>query len=130
SMALGAAGAAQSAQLSFAKGYYGSTDPALDRSIKSANDLASSGFSAGIAGFKSISKRFSATTQANGFVAMLTKFGGNSGKDAGITIISKADGKRISDMLLGDKKDPDYKLDELERVVYYRSGSTIEGFKF
>lgn len=130
SMALGAAGAAQSAQLSFAKGYYGSTSPSLDASIKNANNLASSGFSAGIEGFKSISKRFSATKQANGFVAMLAKFGGNSGKDAGITIISKADGKRISDMLLGDKKDPDYKLDELERIVYYRSGSTIEGFKF
>lgn len=131
SMALGAASAAQSAQLSYAKGYYGSTDPTLDSRIKSSSNLAVAGISSGIASFKNISKRFNATAQANGFVAMLTKFGSNQGKDAGITIVNKADGKRISDMLLGDKKDPDYKLDELERVIYYRSGgNTIEGFKF
>lgn len=131
SMALGAASAAQSAQLSYAKGYYGSTDPELDSRIKNSNNLAMAGFSSGVASFKNISKRFNATAQANGFVAMLTKFGSNQGKDAGITIVNKADGKRISDMLLGDKKDPDYKMDELERVIYYRSGgNTIEGFKF
>ncbi len=131
SMAMGAAGAAQSAQLSYAKGYYGSTDPALDNQIKNSNNIASAGFSSAVAGFKSISKRFNATAQANGFVAMLTKFGSNQGKDAGITIVNKEDGKRISDMLLGDKKDPDYKMDELERTIYYRSGgNTMEGFKF
>lgn len=131
SMALGAASAAQSAQLSYAKGYYGSTDPALDSRIKNSNNLATAGFSSGVASFKNISKRFNATAQANSFVAMLTKFGSNQGKDAGIAIVSKADGKRISDMLLGDKKDPDYKMDELERVIYYRSGgNTVEGFKF
>lgn len=131
SMMMGAASAAQSAQLSYAKGYYGSTDPALDSKIKNSNNLAVAGFASGIASFKSISRRFNATTQANGFVAMLTKFGSNQGKDAGITIVNKADGKRLSDMLLGDKKDPDYKMDELEKVIYYRSGgNTIEGFKF
>lgn len=131
SLAVGAASMAQSAQLSYAKGYYGSTDPALDRSIKSSNDLANAGISSAVGSFQSISKRFNATAQANGFVAMLTKFGTNQSKDAGITIVQKADGSRISDMLLGDKKDPDYKLDELARTVYYRSGgNTIEGFKF
>lgn len=131
SMMVGAAGAAQSAQLSYAKGYYGSTDPNLDNQIKSANGIASAGMNSAVAGFKSISRRFNATAQANSFVAMLTKFGSNQSKDAGITIVNKADGKRISDMLLGDKKDPDYKMDELERVIYYRSGgSTLEGFAF
>lgn len=130
SLALGAASMAQSAQLSYAKGYYGSTDPALDRSIKSSNNLAVAGMKSGIASFQSISRRFSATAQAHGFIAMLAKFGSNQGKDAGVAIISKADGKRIADLLLGDKKDPDYKLDELARTVYYRSGSSIEGFKF
>ena len=131
SMMMGAAGAAQSAQLSYAKGYYGSTDPALDSKIKNSNNLAVAGFSSGIASFKSISRRFNATAQANGFVAMLTKYGSNQGKDAGITIVNKADGKRISDMLLGDKKDPNYQMDELDRVIYYRSGgNTIEGFRF
>ena len=131
SMMIGAAGAAQSAQLSYAKGYYGSTDPGLDANIKASNNLATAGFSSGIAGFKSISRRFNATAQANGFVAMLTAFGSNQGKDAGITIVNKENGKRIADMLLGDKKDPDYKMDELGRVIYYRSGgNTLEGFKF
>ena len=131
SMMIGAAGAAQSAQLSYAKGYYGSTDPALDNQIKASNNMATAGFSSGIAGFKSIARRFNATAQANSFVAMLTAFGSNQGKDAGITIVSKENGKRIADMLLGDKKDPDYKMDELGRVIYYRSGgTTLEGFKF
>ena len=131
SMMIGAAGAAQSAQLSYAKGYYGSTDPSLDNQIKASNNLATAGFASGIAGFKSISRRFNATAQANGFVAMLTAFGSNQGKDAGITIVNKENGKRIADMLLGDKKDPDYKMDELGRVIYYRSGgTTLEGFKF
>lgn len=131
SMMMGAASAAQSAQLSYAKGYYGSTDAATDSKIKNSNNLAVAGIAGGIASFKSIARRFNATAQANGFVAMLTKFGSNQGKDAGITIVNKADGKRISDMLLGDKKDPDYKMDELEKVIYYRSGgNTIEGFKF
>ena len=131
SLAVGAAATAQSAQLSYAKGYYGSTDPSLDRSIKNSNNLANSGINSALAGFKSINRRFSATAQANSFIAMLTKFGSNQGKDAGITIVNKVDGSRISDMILGDKKDPDYKMDELERVIYYRSGgSTLEGFEF
>jgi len=107
------------------------TAPGLDANIKASNNLATAGFSSGIAGFKSISRRFNATAQANGFVAMLTAFGSNQGKDAGITIVNKENGKRIADMLLGDKKDPDYKMDELGRVIYYRSGgNTLEGFKF
>ncbi|MCO6497844.1 MAG: PQQ-binding-like beta-propeller repeat protein [Chitinophagaceae bacterium] len=129
-MAASAGAMAQSAQLNYAKGYYGSTSPSLDRSIKNANQMASSGAAAGVASFQSISKRFSATAQANNFVAMLAKFGSNKGSDAGITIVSKEDGKKIADLLLGDKKDPDYKLDELGRIVYYRSAETIEGFKF
>ena len=131
SMAMGAAAMAQTAQMSFAKGYYGSTDPATDSKIKNSSNLASAGMQSAVASFKSISRRFNATSQANSFVAMLTKFGSNQGKDAGITIVNKADGKRISDLLLGDKKEPDYKMDELEKIIYYRSGgNAIEGFKF
>lgn len=132
SLALGAAGAARSAQLSYAKGYYGSTDPALDGEIKRSNQLASAGMASAVASFQSISKRFNATKQANGFIAMLTNFGkSNQAKDAGITIVDKTTGKRKADLLLGDKTSPDYTIDDLGKVVYYHSdNNTIEGFKF
>lgn len=132
SLAVGVAGAAHSAQLSYAKGYYGSTDPALDGEIKRSNQLAVAGMSSAVSSFQSISKRFKATKQANGFIAMLTNFGNsNMAKDAGVTIVDKATGKRTADMLLGDKTSPDYTIDDLGKVIYYHSdGNTIEGFKF
>lgn len=132
SLAVGAAATAQTAQLSYAKGYYGSTDPQLDSEIKRSKELGAAGFQSAVASFRSISKRFNATKQANNFIAMLTNFGNsNQAKDAGISIVDKTNGKRIADMVLGDKKDPDYTIDDLGRVVYYHTdGNTIEGFKF
>ena len=133
SCAMVAAGsAAQSAQLSYAKGYYGSTDPGLDNSIKNANANASNFAGAAAASFASISKRFKATREANNYIAMLTNFGGsNQAKDAGIMMIDKNNGKEVKKMIFGDKKDPDYKLDELGKVVYYKSdGNEIQGFGF
>ncbi|MFN8250827.1 MAG: hypothetical protein U0V75_03010 [Ferruginibacter sp.] len=132
SLAVGAASAAQSAQLSYAKGYYGSTDPQLDADIKRSNQMAAAGMSSAVASFQSIGKRFKATKQANGFIAMLTNFGNsNMAKDAGVTIVDKTTGKRMSDMLFGDKTSPDYTIDDLGKVIYYQpDGNTIEGFKF
>jgi hypothetical protein len=132
SLAIGASAAAHSAQLSYAKGYYGSTDPALDNKIKRSNQLASAGISSAVSSFQSISKRFNATKQANGFIAMLTNFGNsNQAKDAGITIVDKKTGKRLNDFLFGDKTSPDYTIDDLGKVVYYQSdNNTLEGFKF
>jgi hypothetical protein len=132
SLAVGAASAARSAQLSYAKGYYGSTDPALDNEIKRSNQLASAGISSAVSSFQSISKRFNATKQANGFIVMLTNFGNsNQAKDAGITIVDKKSGKRLNDFLFGDKTSPDYTIDDLGKVVYYQSdNNTLEGFKF
>ncbi|MEO5943810.1 MAG: PQQ-binding-like beta-propeller repeat protein [Ferruginibacter sp.] len=126
------ASAAQSAQLSYSKGYYGSTDPGLDNSIKNANANASNFAGAAASSFASISKRFKATKEANNYMAMLTNFGGtNNAKDAGIMMIDKNTGKDIKKMIFGDKKDPDYKLDELGKVVYYKSdGNEIQGFIF
>ncbi len=44
-------------------------------------------------------------------------------------MIDKNTGKEIRKILFGDKKDPDYKLDELGRLVYYKSnGNEIQGF--
>ena len=63
---------------------------------------------------------------------MLTNFGNsNMAKDAGLMMVDKNTGKEIRKIVLGDKKDPDYKLDELGRVVYYKAdGNEIQGFGF
>lgn len=124
--------AGQAAQLSYAKGYYGSTDPGVDQSIKNANANASNFAGAAVSSFASISKRFKATREANNYMAMLTNFGGtNQAKDAGVMMIDKNTGKEIKKMLFGDKKDPDYKLDELGKVVYYKAGGNeLQGFAF
>ena len=123
---------AQSAQLSYAKGYYGSTSPSLDNSIKNANANASNFAGAAASSFASISKRFKATKEANNYMAILTNFGkSNNAKDAGVMMIDKTTGKEIRRITFGDKKDPDYKLDELGRVVYYKAdGNEIQGFGF
>ncbi len=130
--AISAQQTAQAAQLSYAKGYYGSTDPGLDQSIKNANANASNFAGAAVQSFQSISRRFKATKQADNFMAILTNFGkSNMAKDAGVMMVDKNTGAAIKEIVLGDKKDPDYKLDELGRVVYYKAnGSEISGFHF
>lgn len=123
--------AGEAAQLSYAKGYYGCTSPSLDRDIKNANANASAFAGAAAASFASIGKRFKATRQANDFMAVMTVLGNNNqNNSAGCVIVSKLDGKNISSVLLGDKT-PDYKLDELGRMIYQKSESdVIKGFKF
>ena len=123
---------AQSAQLSYAKGYYGSTDPQLDRDIKNANANATAFAGAAAQSFASISRRFNATRQANDVMSVLTNFGNsNMAKDAGVMMIDKNSGKEIRKIILADKKDPDYQLDELGRMLYYKSdGNEIQGFAF
>ncbi|RYD78713.1 MAG: hypothetical protein EOP53_10775 [Sphingobacteriales bacterium] len=124
--------AAQAAQLSYAKGYYGSTDPQLDSDIKTANANAAAFAGGAASSFASISKRFKATKEANNYMSMLTNFGNsNMAKDAGVMLIDKNTGKEIRKMVFGDKKDPDYKIDELGKVVYYKAdGNEIQGFTF
>ncbi len=52
-------------------------------------------------------------------------------KDAGVMMIDKNTGKEIRKIIFGDKKDPDYKLDKLGRVVYFKSdGNELQGFLF
>ena len=124
--------AAQAAELSYAKGYYGSTSSSLDNDIKNANANASNFAGAAASSFASISRRFKATREANNYMAILTNFGkSNNAKDAGVMMVDKTTGKEIRRMVFGDKKDPDYKLDELGKVVYYRAdGNEIQGFNF
>jgi outer membrane protein assembly factor BamB len=123
--------ASEAAQMSYAKGYYGSTSPSLDNSIKNANANASAFAGAAAASFASIGKRFKATRQANDFMAVMTVLGDNNqASSSGCVIVSKTDGKNIASVLLGDKT-PDYKLDELGRMIYQKSESdVIKGFKF
>ena len=132
SAAMAAQQYAQSAQLSYAKGYYGSTDPQLDRDIKNANANATAFAGAAAQSFASISRRFNATRQANDVMSVLTNFGNsNMAKDAGVMMIDKNSGKEIRKIILADKKDPDYQLDELGRMLYYKSdGNEIQGFAF
>ncbi len=127
-----AGSAANAAQMSYAKGYYGSTSPSLDNSIKNANANAANFAGAAASSFASISRRFKATKEANNYMSILTNFGNsNNAKDAGIMMVDKTTGKEIRRMMFGDKKDPDYKLDELGKVVYYRAdGNEIQGFSF
>lgn len=123
--------AGEAAQLSYAKGYYGCTSPSVDRAIKNANANASAFAGAAAASFASIGKRFKATRQANDFMAVMTVLGNtNQNNSAGCMIVSKVDGKNIASVLLGDKT-PDYKLDELGRMIYQKSeNDVIKGFKF
>ncbi|MBL0357259.1 MAG: PQQ-binding-like beta-propeller repeat protein [Chitinophagaceae bacterium] len=123
--------AGEAARLSYAKGYYGSTSPALDNDIKNANANAAAFAGAAAASFAAIGKRFKATRQANDFMAVMTVLGNNNqASSSGCVIVSKTDGKNIASILLGDKT-PDYKLDELGRMIYQKSESDeIKGFKF
>ena len=129
---IAAGSAANAAQMSYSKGYYGSTSPSLDNSIKNANANASNFAGAAASSFASISKRFKATKEANDCMSMLTNFGkSNNAKDAGVIMIDKKTGTEIKKIVFGDKKDPDYKLDELGRVVYYKAdGNELQGFNF
>lgn len=132
SAAVSAGSMANSAQLSYSKGYYGSTDPAVDRQIKTSDAMAGAFGNAAIGSFKSISKRFSATKEADNYMSMMMSVGGtNNAKDAGLVIMDKNNGKPGRQMLLGDKKDPDYQLDELGKMVFYKSDNNeIQGFKY
>ena len=132
SAAMGAANMAASAQLSYSKGYYGSTDPAVDNQIKNYNAMGGAWTNAAVGSFKSISKRFKATKEANNYMSMMVSVGGsNNAKDAGLVIVDKVSGKAGRQMLLGDKKEPDYKLDEIGKLVFYKSDNNeIQGFKY
>ena len=79
----------------------------------------------GSASFSAMSKRFkaSAATQNDKFI--LTKL--SSG--VGLVKLNKDDGEKEKEILLKDKK-PEYKIDEVERVLYYKvNKNTIYAFK-
>ena len=130
SAAVAVGAAADTASKSYAKGYYGTTS--LDSSIARSQEL-TEGFAASAAGsFSAIGKRFKATKEANNVMSMLAKIGdSNDAKDAGIKIIDKNTGKAIRSVLLGAKKDLDYKLDGLGKMVFFKvDDKELKGFGF
>lgn len=130
SATMAVAGAVNSAQMSYAKGYYGTTS--YDSSIKSSNEMASGFANAAGSSFAAIGKRFNATKEANDYMSMLAKIGTtNEAKDAGIKLIDKNTGKVIRSILLGAKKDLDYKLDGPGKMIFFKADDTeIKGFGF
>lgn len=130
-MSAALASAANSAQLSYAKGYYGSTSSSLDNQIKASNQMTSAWGNASISSFKSINRRFKASKSANDFVAVLTNFGSNNSKEnVGVVYINKADGTLGKRVVMGDK-DPDYTLDEIDRMLFYwNSKNELTAYRF
>jgi outer membrane protein assembly factor BamB len=130
SLAVAAGAAADTAQKSYTKGYYGTTS--LDSSIKRSQDMTSAFAGAAAGSFAAIGKRFKATKEANDCMSMLAKIGpSNESKDAGIKLIDKNTGKEIRSVLLGAKKDLDYKLDGLGKMVFFKvDDNEIRGFGF
>ena len=124
------AGAVNSAQMSYAKGYYGTTT--YDSSIKRSNEMAAGFANAAGSSFGAIGKRFTATKEANDCMSMLAKIGTtNEAKDAGIKLIDKNTGNIIRSILLGAKKDLDYKLDGLGKMIFFKADDNeLKGFGF
>lgn len=113
--------AAYSAQLSYAKGYYGSTSPALDREIKYANNMTSAWGNAAAASFSSINRRFKASKNAGDFMAVLTNLDNSNKKSSvGIVLIDKRKNQPGKKVLMADK-DPDYSLDEIDRMIFFKN---------
>ena len=72
-----------------------------------------------------MSKRFKASAQTQNDKFILTKL--SSG--VGLVKLDKNSGKKLKEILLKDKK-PTYKIDDVERILYYQAGkSTIYAYK-
>lgn len=130
SAAVAVGAAADTASKSYSKGYYGTTS--LDSSIERSQELTSGFAAAAGSSFAAIGKRFKATKEANNCMSMLAKIGdSNEAKDAGIKLIDKNTGKEIRSVLLGAKKDLDYKLDGLGKMVFFKvDDKELKGFGF
>ena len=77
------------------------------------------------ASFGEMSKRFKASAQTKNDKFILTKL--SSG--VGLVKLDKDSGKTLKEILLKDKK-PTYKVDDVERILYYKAGkNTIYAYK-
>lgn len=78
------------------------------------------------ASFAEMNKRFKASVNADNAMAMLTDLDGG----VGVVLLDKANGKDLRGIVLGDK-DPDYSIDEISRLVIYKSSrDKLKAFKY
>jgi hypothetical protein len=123
--------AAYGAQLSYAKGYYGCTSPALDREIKYNQQMTAAWSNAAAASFSSINRRFKASKNAGDFMAVLTNLENNNKKSSvGIALLDKRKNQPGKKVLMADKE-PDYSLDEIDRMVFFKNSTNeLTAFRF
>jgi hypothetical protein len=86
---------------------------------------------AAAASFASINRRFKASKNAGDFMAVLTNLENNSKKSSvGISLLDKRTNKPGKKILMADK-DPDYSLDEIDRMVFFKNESNeITAYRF
>lgn len=118
SMAMAASSAYRAGANSNGMGRYNSYGSQMNNYSQGFSKIASASFGA-------MSKRFKASAQTRNDKFILTKL--KSG--VGLVKIDKESGKTLKEILLKDKK-PTYKVDEVERVLYYKANkSTIYAYK-
>jgi len=80
-------------------------------------------------GNPTLSKRFKATKDADGFSYILTEVQNADGKGPGLVKVDKRTGTVAGSLVLNDKT-PDYSLDEVDGVLFLqKDDKTIVGFK-
>lgn len=118
SMALAASASYRAGANSNGMGRYNSYGAQMNNHSKGFSQIAGASFGA-------MSKRFKASAQTQNDKFILTKL--SSG--VGLVKIDKDSGKKLKEILLKDKK-PNYKVDEVERVLYYQANkNTIYAYK-
>ncbi|GAA4036925.1 hypothetical protein GCM10022409_22300 [Hymenobacter glaciei] len=131
--AAGAAAAANAADEGFragASGYgtasYNDHMTLSDRS----SDLAA-GFAGGVGeSIRQMNKRFKATKDGTNLVTMLTTIKGDEASGVGIKMVDKRTGKEVTNLVLDSKK-PDYILDDIGRMVFFKVASDeLYGYQF
>ncbi len=126
--AAGAASAAQAASDGYNAGYTGSSEYKRRADVHSANASAFAG--SAVASFQEMNKRFKATKDGTNLVTILTSIKGEEESGVGIKMIDKRSGKEVANLVLDSKK-PDYILDDIGRMVYFKAeDNEIRGYKF
>ncbi|RZM30206.1 MAG: hypothetical protein EOO88_01760 [Pedobacter sp.] len=119
--------AGQSASHGFQSGYSGGQGSSTGRSEMDKSDRWSNISSAALA---DMSRRFKASQGANNYIVMLTKVKTADDNGIGLVRVNKDSGKIESKVVLDDKK-PDYIADDVENMVFYKSGNkALTGYKF
>ena len=117
----------QSASHGYQSGYSGGQSTSTGRSEMDKSDRWSNISSAALS---DMSRRFKASQGANNYQVMLTKVTMANDSGIGLVRVNKDSGKIESKVILNDKK-PDYIADDVDNMVFYKSGNkAIAGYKF